>query len=69
MEDYTGYQILRNPRLNKGTGFTKEERVKYGLTGLMPDTIETLETQILRVDEQLESFEKPINKYIYLMHL
>ena len=69
MEDYTGYQILRNPRLNKGTGFTKEERVKYGLTGLMPDTIETLETQILRVDEQLESFEKPINKYIYLMQL
>lgn len=69
MEDPTGYQILRNPRLNKGTAFTNEERIKYGLTGLMPNTIESLETQILRVDEQLESFGKPINKYIYLMQL
>lgn len=69
MEEHSGYQILRNPRLNKGTGFSKEERIKYGLTGLMPNTIESLETQIFRVDEQLESFEKPINKYIYLMQL
>lgn len=69
MEDSIGHSILRNPRYNKGTAFSQEEREKYGLMGLLPDKIETLETQILRVDEQLENFEKPINKYIYLMQL
>ncbi|WP_264563488.1 NAD-dependent malic enzyme [Flavobacterium sp. N3904] len=64
-----GYSILRNPRFNKGTAFTLEEREKYGLVGIIPDEIETLETQILRIQEQLESFEKPINKYTYLMQL
>lgn len=69
MEDSIGYMMLRNPRYNKGTAFSQEEREKFGLVGLLPDKIETLETQILRVDEQLENFEKPINKYIYLMQL
>ncbi len=69
MEEATGYSLLRNPRTNKGNAFTKEERKKYGLEGIIPDTIETIETQILRVNEQLESFDTPINKYIYLNHL
>jgi malate dehydrogenase (oxaloacetate-decarboxylating)(NADP+) len=69
MEDSIGHSILRNPRYNKGTAFTQEEREKYGLKGLLPDKVESLETQVLRVDEQLENFEKPINKYIYLMQL
>ncbi|MGL2963964.1 NAD-dependent malic enzyme [Flavobacterium sp. RSB2_4_14] len=69
MEEFTGYSLLRNPRFNKGTAFTKEEREKYGLIGIIPDKIETIETQILRVDEQLESYDKPINKYTYLMQL
>jgi malate dehydrogenase (oxaloacetate-decarboxylating)(NADP+) len=69
MEDNTGYSMLRNPRLNKGTAFSREEREKYGLQGMLPDKIETIETQILRVQEQLDNLEKPINKYIYLMQL
>ena len=69
MIDNTGYSMLRNPRYNKGTAFTKEEREKYGLLGMLPDKIETIETQIMRVQEQLDNLEKPINKYIYLMQL
>jgi len=69
MKDDTGYSMLRNPRYNKGTAFTREEREKYGLLGMLPDKIETIETQILRVQEQLDNLEKPINKYIYLMQL
>ncbi|PWA06028.1 NAD-dependent malic enzyme [Flavobacterium laiguense] len=69
MEDNTGYSILRNPRLNKGTAFTYEEREKYGLLGMLPNAVETIETQISRITEQLENFSKPIDQYIYLMQL
>lgn len=34
--------------------------------GLIPPVVETLEDQIERSLEQLKSFDKPINKYIYL---
>src|SRR5215204_6743735 len=67
--DNTGYSLLRDPRNNKGTAFTLEERKKYGLEGILPDKIETIETQILRVNEQLDSFDSAINKYIYLTNL
>lgn len=68
MED-SGYSLLRDPRNNKGTAFSLEERKKYGLQGILPDAIETLETQIMRVNEQLENIETPINKYVYLSSL
>jgi malate dehydrogenase (oxaloacetate-decarboxylating)(NADP+) len=64
-----GYSLLRDPRKNKGTAFTLEERKRYGLMGILPDAIETIETQILRVNGQLNSVESPINKYIYLVNL
>ena len=69
MEDFTGYSLLRNPRLNKGTAFTHEEREKYGLLGMLPEAVETIETQTMRIHEQLDNFSKPINQYIYLMQL
>lgn len=65
----TAFQLLQNPRKNKGTAFTREERDKYGLNGLIPNVIETLDTQVLRATAQVDEFEKPINKYIYLMQL
>jgi malate dehydrogenase (oxaloacetate-decarboxylating)(NADP+) len=65
----TAFQVLQDPRKNKGTAFTKEERDKYGLNGLLPTVIETLDTQVLRAMGQVDEFEKPINKYIYLMQL
>jgi malate dehydrogenase (oxaloacetate-decarboxylating)(NADP+) len=68
-KEKNGYSLLRDAHQNKGTAFTKEERQKYGLDGLLPENIESMETQILRVNGQLEQFEKPINKYIYLMSL
>jgi len=64
-----GYSILYNPRINKGTAFSKSERKKLGLQGILPDGIESMETQILRINEQLENLEKPIDKYIYLNSL
>jgi len=69
MKENKGYTLLRDPRKNKGTAFTLEERKKYGLEGLLPAQIETIETQMLRINEQLDQFELPINQYIYLANL
>lgn len=69
MKERKGYSLLRNPRFNKGTAFTLEERKKYGLEGLLPPQIESIETQMLRVNEQLDLIDEPINKYIYLTAL
>ena len=69
MSQHTGRSIIRYPRKNKGTAFTLEEREKYGLIGLMPNTVESMETQIRRVHIQLDNFELPIQKYMYLTNL
>jgi len=69
MKESKGYSLLRDPRKNKGTAFTLEERKKYGLEGLLPAQIETIETQMLRVNEQLDLITEPIDKYIYLTTL
>ena len=52
--DKTGYKILQDPLRNKGTAFTLEEREKYKLNGLLPSAVETLDTQLLRINEQIE---------------
>src|ERR1700719_2634984 len=49
-----GYELLRDPSRNKDTAFTPQERQEYGLVGLLPDTVETLDLQVDRVLEQLE---------------
>lgn len=67
--EQTGYSLLHDPRKNKGTAFTKEERRKYKLNGLLPDNVETLKTQLLRVNEQLDHLTRNINKYIFLLQL
>ena len=65
----SGYEILHDPRLNKGTGFTEKERDMYGLHGLLPDQVESIEQQIVRVNEQVDHFKESINKYVYLIQL
>ena len=44
----TGYRLLHNPRLNKGTAFTEAERRKYGLEGLLPPAVTNIDLQIAR---------------------
>ena len=43
MKENKGYTLMRDPRLNKGTAFTLEERKQYGLEGLLPEQIESIE--------------------------
>lgn len=65
MESY----ILKDPFLNRGTGFSEEERGRYGLHGLLPYHISTLEEQLSRCHLNYSQKTTPIGKYSYLMDL
>ena len=65
----SGIDLLDNPVLNKGTAFTAVERRKYGLEGLLPPTVETLERQLERVMGHLEQKPSDLERYVYLMGL
>ncbi len=47
--DAEGNDVIRAPLLNKGTAFTKEERNLFGLNGLLPPRILTLDQQVEKV--------------------
>ncbi|EOS8063490.1 TPA: malolactic enzyme [Enterococcus faecium] len=65
----TGLNLLNNPFLNKGTAFTKEERAKYGITGMLPSTVQTLEQQSVQAYGQYLSKQTGLEKRIFLMNL
>lgn len=65
----SGQNLLNNPFLNKGTAFTKEERAKYGITGMLPSTVQTLEQQSVQVYGQYLSKATDLEKRIFLMNV
>ena len=64
-----GQALLDTPTLNKGTAFTLEERREYGLEGLLPHTVETLDRQLERVLQHLDAKPTDLERYIYLIGL
>ena len=59
----TGFGLLMNPRLNKGTAFTEEERNAFSLHGLVPPHIGTLEDQRERRTIALRNRSTDFGKY------
>ncbi|MGD8907607.1 MAG: NAD-dependent malic enzyme, partial [Gammaproteobacteria bacterium] len=64
-----GYDLIRDPLLNKGSAFTTEERGYLGLEGLLPVGVNTMEQQIKRFMESLVHFKDPMDKYVELAEL
>jgi len=58
-----GVDLLFNSRLNKGTAFTEAERDVFGLHGLLPPHIGTLEDQRVRRKRVLDSRDTAFGKY------
>jgi malate dehydrogenase (oxaloacetate-decarboxylating) len=67
--DLTGYDLLNNPRLNKGTAFTEEERTDFELHGLLPPHVGTLEKQMQRRREALSHLPDGFAKYSFMRDL
>ncbi|MFT3875544.1 MAG: NAD-dependent malic enzyme [Propioniciclava sp.] len=64
-----GSFILRIPRLNRGTAFTPEERVKLGLEGQLPERVTPLEGQLHRAYTRFLRAGTALDKFAYLQGL
>lgn len=65
----TGFELLDDAFLNKGTAFTESERKKLGLEGLIPPCVEDIETQAQRIYRQMERKTSLIEKRRFLMEV
>ncbi|HUL10473.1 MAG TPA: hypothetical protein VLV76_29365, partial [Candidatus Acidoferrum sp.] len=69
MSRLSGIDALRDPLVNRGTGFSLEAREQLGLTGLLPAQVEPIETQVARVLAALRAKASPIEQYAHLAAL
>jgi malate dehydrogenase (oxaloacetate-decarboxylating)(NADP+) len=65
-EHPSGYDLLRNPRLNKGTAFTEAERRAWGLEGLLPPAVTSMELQVARRHAEIANLDDNLQKYLVL---
>lgn len=64
-----GQALLDTPVLNKGMGFTQEEREEFELTGLLPHHISTVEEQLQRNYDNYQRSNTDLERYIFLASL
>ncbi|XP_063297215.1 NADP-dependent malic enzyme [Pelobates fuscus] len=64
-----GYDITRDPHLNKGMAFSLEERLQLGIHGLLPPCFLSQDVQVLRVLRNYERQKCDLDRYILLMGL
>jgi malate dehydrogenase (oxaloacetate-decarboxylating) len=64
-----GRGLLRDPRYNRGTAFTAEERSTLGLQGLLPAAVQSLEEQAKRSYEQYRAQPDDLARNTFLAAL
>jgi malate dehydrogenase (oxaloacetate-decarboxylating) len=65
----SGYELLNNPVLNKGTAFTDTERDAFDLHGLLPPHVAELDYQAVRRLDAFRGLSRDIQKYVFLRGL
>ncbi|XP_031107585.1 NADP-dependent malic enzyme-like [Ipomoea triloba] len=65
----SGYNLLRDPRYNKGLAFKENERDSHYLRGLLPPVIVSQELQEKKLMHSIRQYDQPIHKYQALMEL
>jgi malate dehydrogenase (oxaloacetate-decarboxylating) len=65
----TGYELLNDPLLNKGTAFTEAEREEFELHGLLPPHVATLDWQVRRRLDAFRGLGSDLQKYVFLRGL
>jgi malate dehydrogenase (oxaloacetate-decarboxylating) len=65
----SGYELLNDPLLNKGTAFSEVERDEFDLFGLLPPHVTTLDLQVQRRLEAFRGIGTDLQKYVFLRGL
>jgi malate dehydrogenase (oxaloacetate-decarboxylating) len=65
----SGYELLNDPLLNKGTAFTEAERDAFELHGLLPPHVATLDYQVKRRLDAFRKLGSDMQKYVFLRGL
>ncbi|KAH7156468.1 hypothetical protein EDB81DRAFT_840576 [Dactylonectria macrodidyma] len=65
----TGTALLNSAYLNKGSAFPADERRKFNLTGLLPQSIQTLDQQCKRAYQQYSTRADDLAKNTFLTSL
>ncbi|GHE22360.1 NAD-dependent malic enzyme [Halomonas urumqiensis] len=63
---YAGPSLLEMPLLNKGSAFSREERIEFNLIGLLPQNVESIEEQTERAYRQYLQCQNDLDRHIYL---
>ncbi|HEV7731906.1 MAG TPA: NAD-dependent malic enzyme [Candidatus Binatia bacterium] len=66
---HRGARLLGHAMFNKSTAFTPEERRRFGLEGLLPPVVSTMEQQARRAYENIVRKPEPLERYIGLAAL
>ena len=64
-----GYALMHDPLVNKGHAFPRAERREFHLTGLMTESVGTLEEQVDRAYEIYSMKGSDLERYVTLMGL
>lgn len=64
-----GTRLLGDPVLNAGTAFTESQRTAFGLHGLLPATVESLDEQCRRAYQAWQRKEDDLERHINLRAL
>jgi malate dehydrogenase (oxaloacetate-decarboxylating) len=62
----SGYELLNDPLLNKGTAFTEAERDEFDLHGLLPPYVTNLDLQVERRLDAFRALGTDLQKYVFL---
>ncbi|KAI0533705.1 malic enzyme [Xylaria digitata] len=65
----TGTVLLNTPYFNRGSAHSAEEREEFNLTGLLPQSVQTLEQQVKRAYQQYSTRPDDLAKNTFLTSL
>jgi malate dehydrogenase (oxaloacetate-decarboxylating) len=65
----SGYELLNDPLLNKGTAFTEAERDAFDLHGLLPPHVAELDYQVKRRLDAFRGLGSDLSRYVFLRGL
>ena len=65
----SGYELLNDPLLNKGTAFSEDERDAFDLHGLLPPHVAELDYQVKRRLDAFRGLGSDLQRYVFLRGL